>query len=50
MIFFNDRGDEIGGLTFSANTGQGQFGSLTFDKFRGDQTNAFQHAGNSNGD
>jgi len=50
MIFFNDRGDEIGGLTFSGDTGPGQFGSLTFDKFRGDQTIAFQHLENSNGD
>jgi hypothetical protein len=50
MIFFNDRGDEIGGLTFSGDTGKGQYSSLTFDKFRGDQTVAFQHLENSNGD
>jgi len=50
MIFFNERGDESGGLTFSGNTGKGQYGSLTFDKFRGDQTIAFQHLENSNGD
>ena len=50
MIYFNERGDEIGGLVFSGDTGQGQYGSLTFDKFRGDQTIAFQHLENNNGD
>lgn len=50
MIFFNERGDEIGGLTFDGDTGKGQFSSLTFDKFRGDQTIAFQHLESSNGD
>jgi hypothetical protein len=50
MIYFNERGDEIGGLVFSGDNGQGQYGSLTFDKFRGDQTIAFQHLENSNGD
>lgn len=43
MIFFNERGDEVGGLVFSGDTGKDRFGSLTFDKFRGDQTIAFQH-------
>jgi hypothetical protein len=50
MIFFSERGDEIGGLVFSGDTGKEQFGSLTFDKFRGDQTIAFQHLESSNGD
>lgn len=50
MIFFNDKGDEIGGLVFRGDTGEGQYSSLTFDKFRGDQTIAFQHLENSNGD
>jgi stress response protein SCP2 len=50
MIFFNEKGDEIGGLIFRGNTGEGQLSSLTFDKFRGDQTIAFQHLENSNGD
>lgn len=50
MIFFNDRGDEIGGLVFSGDTGKGQYSSLTFDKFRGDQTVALQHLEGSNGD
>lgn len=50
MIFFNEKGDEIGGLIFKGNTGEGQLSSLTFDKFRGDQTIAFQHLENSKGD
>lgn len=50
MIFFNEKGDEIGGLIFRGNTGEGQSGSLTFDKFRGDQTIAFQHLENSKGE
>ena len=49
MIFFNERGDEIGGLTFTGDTGKGQYSSLTFDKFRGDQTIAFQHLENGEG-
>jgi hypothetical protein len=43
MIFFSEKGDEIGGLIFSGDTGKGQGGSLTFDKFRGDQTIQFIH-------
>jgi hypothetical protein len=50
MIFFNDKGDEIGGLIFDGNKGEGQFSSLTFDKFRSDQTIAFQHLESSKGD
>jgi len=50
IIFFNEKGDEVGGLTFKGNTGEGQYGSLTFDKFRGDQTIAFQHLENAQGD
>ncbi len=49
MIFFNDRGDEIGGLVFSGDAKEGQYSSLTFDKFRGDQTIAFQHLENNEG-
>jgi stress response protein SCP2 len=41
MIFFSEKGDEIGGLIFDGDTGKGQGGSLTFDKFRGDQTVQF---------
>jgi hypothetical protein len=43
MIFFSEKGDEIGGLIFDGDTGKGQGGSLTFDKFRGDQTIQFIH-------
>jgi hypothetical protein len=43
IIFFSERGDEIGGLVFDGDTGKGQGGSLTFDKFRGDQTIQFLH-------
>lgn len=50
MIFFNDKGDEIGGLIFRGNAGEGQTGSLTFDRFRGDQTIAFQHLENVKGE
>jgi hypothetical protein len=50
MIFFNEKGDEIGGLIFTGNTGEGQQNSLTFDKFRGDQTIALQHREDSKGD
>ena len=49
MLFFNERGDEVGGLVFSGDIDKGQFGSLTFDKFRGDQTIAFQHLENKEG-
>ena len=43
MIFFSEKGDEIGGLIFDGDTGKGQGGSLTFDKFRGDQTIQLTH-------
>lgn len=43
LMFFNERGDEVGGLVFDGNIGSGQGGSLTFDKFRGDQTVQFIH-------
>lgn len=50
MIFFNEKGDEVGGLTFTGDTNKGQYNSFTFDKFRGDQTVAFQHLEGSNGE
>ncbi|HWS90305.1 MAG TPA: hypothetical protein VN282_25265 [Pyrinomonadaceae bacterium] len=50
LIFFNDKGDEVGGLIYNGNTGEGQYGSLTFDKFRGDQTVALQHKEGANGE
>jgi hypothetical protein len=43
LMFFSEKGDEVGGLVFDGNTGAGQGGSLTFDKFRGDQTIQFIH-------
>ncbi len=49
MIFFSEKGDEIGGLIFDGDTGKGQGGSLTFDKFRGDQTIQFTHDEDKNG-
>ena len=49
MLFFNERGDEVGGLIFSGDTGKERYGSLTFDKFRGDQTIALQHLENKEG-
>jgi hypothetical protein len=50
LIFFNEKGDEVGGLIFRGNTGEGQYNSFTFDKFRGDQTVALQHFEGANGD
>ena len=50
MIFFSEKGDEIGGLVYDGNTDKGQGGSLTFDKFRGDQTIQITHSEDKNGD
>lgn len=49
MIFFNQLGDEMGGLVFGENGGDGHFGSLTFDKVRGDQTIGFRYLESDNG-
>jgi hypothetical protein len=49
ILFFSEKGDEIGGLIFNGNTDEGQGGSLTFDKFRGDQTIQFTHSEDSKG-
>jgi hypothetical protein len=46
MIFFNEEGDEVGGLIFrgsSRNGVVGAGGSLTFDQFKQDQTVALQY-------
>ena len=43
LMFFNEKEDEVGGLVFDGDAGKGQGGSLTFDKFRGDQTIQFIH-------
>lgn len=50
LVFFNAKGDEVGGLLFNGNTGDGQQVSLTLDKFRGDQTVALQHREAAAGD
>jgi hypothetical protein len=49
MIFFNHLGDEMGGLIFGDNGGNGQFGSLTWDKVKNDQTIGFRHLESDNG-
>lgn len=50
ILFFNDKGDECGGLVFAPNgDGNGQFESLTFDKFRNNETIGFQHMENDEG-
>lgn len=49
ILFFNEKGDEMGGLTFRGNNGEGQSGNLAFDKFRGDQTIQFAHQEDKNG-
>ena len=49
LIFFNHLGDEMGGLIFGENGEIGHFGSLTFDKVRGDQSIGFRHLEGDNG-
>lgn len=49
IIFFNDLGDEMGGLVIGNNGGKGHFGSLTFDKVQGDQTIGFRHLEGNDG-
>jgi len=49
MIFFNQLGDEMGGLIFGDNGGRGHFGSLTFDKVGNDQTLGFRYLESDNG-
>lgn len=49
MIFFNQLGDEMGGLVYGENGPNGHFGSLTWDKVRGDQTIGFRHMEGDNG-
>lgn len=46
MIFFNERGDEVGGLTFHGDTtaqGHRAGGHFSFDQFRQDQVVAMQY-------
>ena len=49
IIFFNQIGDEMGGLIYGDNGDNGHFGSLTWDKFKGDQTIGFRHLEGDNG-
>jgi hypothetical protein len=49
MIFFNQAGDEMGGLIFGENGGNGHFGSFTFDKVKNDQALGFRYLESDNG-
>jgi len=49
IIFFNHLGDEMGGLIFGDNGGNGHFGSFTWDKVRNDQTMGFRYLESDNG-
>jgi len=49
MIFFNHLGDEMGGLIFGDNGGNGHFGSFTWDKVRNDQTMGFRYLESDDG-
>ena len=49
MLFFNQIGDEMGGLVFGANGENSHWGGFTFDKFGGDQTMGFRYLESNNG-
>jgi stress response protein SCP2/uncharacterized protein with GYD domain len=49
MLFFNEKGDEAGGLIVSNGDGKSQYLSLTLDKFRQDQTVGLQHLESDDG-
>jgi len=51
LIFFNDEGDEVGGLTYTGRAGAARSasGSLTFDQLKQDQTIGIRY-GESNGE
>ncbi len=49
IIFFNHLGDEMAGLIFGDNGGNGHFGSFTWDKVRNDQTMGFRYLESDNG-
>jgi len=49
MIFFNERGDEVGGLTYHGDVtpdGYSSAGGITFDQFRQDQVVSLQYQDN----
>jgi hypothetical protein len=50
MLFFNEKGDEVGGLSFSGDLKDGKGNAsalLAFDRFRQDQTVAIQYGENN---
>ena len=49
IVFFNEKKDEAGALTVSNAKGNSQYLSLTFDKFKQDQTIGLQHLENDEG-
>lgn len=49
MLFFNQIGDEMGGLVFGENGENSHWGGFTFDKFGGDQTMGFRYLESNNG-
>lgn len=50
ILFFDQSGDEMGGLIFGDNGGKGHFGSFTFDKVNNDQTIQINHLESDNGE
>ena len=49
ILFFDEKDNEVGGLIFKALESGENYRSLTFDRFRGDQTIALQHLENKQG-
>lgn len=52
MIFFNEKGDEVGGLTYQGSRGEDGFtsyGGVTFDQFEQDQAVSMQYSGGPSG-
>jgi hypothetical protein len=49
MIFFNERGDEVGGLTYNGDVTEDGYragGGITFDQFRQDQVVSLRYSDN----
>jgi hypothetical protein len=49
ILFFNEKGDECGGLIFDGDEKNGQFLVVSFDNFRQDQTIQLRHLEGSDG-
>jgi hypothetical protein len=52
MIFFNEKGDEVGGLTYQGHftaDGFSSYGGITFDQFQQDQVVSVQYQGDQDG-